>query len=86
MAGLKQNRYKTNNGCIKHLPQTGLKLMQDFRVEVTFYLLRVQYPWCHCFLCLSAEAENSGFSELCIHMHILNKTDDNGTIDIFKGF
>ena len=23
MAGVKQNRYKTNNGCIKHLPQTG---------------------------------------------------------------
>ena len=24
MAGVEQNRYKTNNGCIKHLPQTGL--------------------------------------------------------------
>ena len=24
VAGVKQNRYKTNNGCIKHLPQTGL--------------------------------------------------------------
>ena len=23
MAGVEQNRYKTNNGCIKHLPQTG---------------------------------------------------------------
>ena len=23
MAGVKQNRYKTNNGCVKHLPQTG---------------------------------------------------------------
>ena len=22
MAGVEQNRYKTNNGCIKHLPQT----------------------------------------------------------------
>ena len=24
MAGVEQNRHKTNNGCIKHLPQTGL--------------------------------------------------------------
>ena len=24
MAGVEQNRYKTNNGCIKHLPQTGM--------------------------------------------------------------
>ena len=24
MAGVEQNRYKTNNGCIKHLPQTEL--------------------------------------------------------------
>ena len=24
VAGVEQNRYKTNNGCIKHLPQTGL--------------------------------------------------------------
>ena len=23
MAGVEQNRYKTNNGCIQHLPQTG---------------------------------------------------------------
>ena len=23
VAGVEQNRYKTNNGCIKHLPQTG---------------------------------------------------------------
>ena len=23
MAGVEQNRYKTINGCIKHLPQTG---------------------------------------------------------------
>ena len=23
MSGVEQNRYKTNNGCIKHLPQTG---------------------------------------------------------------
>ena len=23
MVGVEQNRYKTNNGCIKHLPQTG---------------------------------------------------------------
>ena len=29
MAGVEQNRYKTNNGCIKHLPQTGNK--QEFR-------------------------------------------------------
>ena len=25
MAGVEQNRYKTSNGCIKHLPQTGSK-------------------------------------------------------------
>ena len=24
MAGVEQNRYKTNNGCFKHLPQTGM--------------------------------------------------------------
>ena len=24
MAGVEQNGYKTNNGCIKHLPQTGV--------------------------------------------------------------
>ena len=29
MAGVEQNRYKTNNGCIKHLPQTGLTEMFD---------------------------------------------------------
>ena len=27
MAGVEQNRYKTNNGCIKHLPQTGTMSM-----------------------------------------------------------
>ena len=26
MARVEQNRYKTNNGCIKHLPQTGNSL------------------------------------------------------------
>ena len=26
MAGVEQNRYKTNNGCTKHLPQTGFAL------------------------------------------------------------
>ena len=31
MAGVEQNRYKTNNGCIKHLPQTGyLNMMTNF--------------------------------------------------------
>ena len=29
-----------------------------FRIKVgTFYLLGVQYPWCHCFLCLYAAVE-----------------------------
>ena len=28
MAGVEQNRYKTNNGCIKHLPQTGYLLAE----------------------------------------------------------
>ena len=34
---------------------------QHFKVKVNFYLLRVQYPWCHCFLCLSAAVEKSTF-------------------------
>ena len=29
MAGVEQNRYKTNNGCIKHLPQTGYMCMPE---------------------------------------------------------
>ena len=34
------------------LPVTGKThfIVQHFRVEVTFYLLRVKYFWCHCFL------------------------------------
>ena len=28
--------------------------VQHFRVKVKFYLMWVQYPWCHCFLCLSS--------------------------------
>ena len=32
MAGVEQNRYKTNSGCIKHLPQTGwlIKVSEQF--------------------------------------------------------
>ena len=33
--------------------------VQYFRVRVSFYLLRVQYPWYHCFLCLSPAVEKS---------------------------
>ena len=35
MAGVEQNRYKTNNGCIKHLPQTG-RFTTDKNYEGTF--------------------------------------------------
>ena len=40
------------------LTQTHIKV-QHFRVEVTFYLSRVPYAWCHCFLCLSAAVEKN---------------------------
>ena len=30
VAGVEQNRYKTNNGCIKHLPQTDNKMIKHF--------------------------------------------------------
>ena len=35
MAGVEQNRYKTNNGCIKHLPQTGIYSKREKLVEPT---------------------------------------------------
>ena len=31
--------------------------VQRIRGKVTFYLLQVQYPWYHCFLCLAAAVE-----------------------------
>ena len=34
MAGVEQNRYKTNNGCIKHLPQTGYKYKNTTFVNI----------------------------------------------------
>ena len=38
MAGVKQNRYKTDNGCIKHLPQTGFV---DFERKVRFNSVQI---------------------------------------------
>ena len=36
VAGVEQNRYKTNNGCIKHLPQTGLlSVLNGFHRDTT---------------------------------------------------
>ena len=37
MAGVEQNRYKTNNGCIKHLPQTGIYAIIMKFIEI-FYI------------------------------------------------
>ena len=34
MAGVEQNRYKTNNGCTKHLPQTGISVTQSQRTRL----------------------------------------------------
>ena len=34
MAGVEQNRYKTNNGCVKHLPQTGLSVADCCNVSI----------------------------------------------------
>ena len=36
--------------------KTFIKVLH-FRVKVTFYPWRVQYPWCHCFLCLSVAVQ-----------------------------
>ena len=36
MAGVEQNRYKTNNGCIKHLPQTGILISE---IDLTLIIL-----------------------------------------------
>ena len=34
MAGVEQNRYKTNNRCIKHLPQTGYIINRNDGLEM----------------------------------------------------
>ena len=54
MAGVEQNRYKTNNGCIKHLPQTGLSVLyirregEELHSDPTFTLsLLLCYVECH---------------------------------------
>ena len=38
MARVEQNRYKTNNGCIKHLPQTGYKHSTGIQFNVNLYI------------------------------------------------
>ena len=48
MAGVEQNRYKTNNGCIKYLPQTGYittneisACMNETYVSMRFYSIMI---------------------------------------------
>ena len=34
MAGVEQNRYKTDNGCIKHLPPTGISSQSKQKLRI----------------------------------------------------
>ena len=43
MAGVEQNRYKTNNGCTKHLPQTGHIVTRKGSSQVIFFIVTYEY-------------------------------------------
>ena len=42
MAGVEQNRYKTNKECIKHLPQTGSNYSQTLSSAEPYFAILLQ--------------------------------------------
>ena len=79
MAGVEQNRYKTNNECIKHLPQTGrhFAIRNSYLFVATFVSLGVLslkiLLWKFPFFNKEPKCKDSGTSEItktnyCYHV------------------
>ena len=53
----------------KHVQKLLELILKHFRAKVALYHLRVQYPWCHCFLCLSVAVEKNHYPvDSAIHL------------------
>ena len=89
MAGVEQNRYKTNNGCIKHLPQTGIisRLINIYCARYMIVFARNQLNWYRLSVnnYMHVQDENN-IRILQLYISSFNTSTTNNLINVLKSF